>query len=203
VSELEAQVRQKFLGRHAENVVWSADDSLFVLWIGINDLAETAESLNSIRTLFQLMNELHDAGARNFLLIDCPPIHRTPESKFLTHLKLLWDWKLNSLHFVAEPDTGPNPDRFEDWNRLLLMQASFFVARHQSSLSLSGDSTTSTPSPAVTPDGVGIQGETSVFVFSSWSTFMSILDYPEAYGFEGRDIDEAEGPIWSVFYEAY
>jgi hypothetical protein len=27
---------------------------------------------------------------------------------------------------------------------------------------------------------------------------MSILDYPEAYGFDGDDIDEAQGPVWLV-----
>jgi hypothetical protein len=27
---------------------------------------------------------------------------------------------------------------------------------------------------------------------------MSILDYPEAYGFDEDDIDEAQGPLWLV-----
>jgi hypothetical protein len=82
VSGLSTQIRRKFLARHAKNVVWNAEDSLFVLWAGINDLAETGISpVGPIKALFQLMNELHGAGARNFLLIDCPPIHRTPGGK--------------------------------------------------------------------------------------------------------------------------
>jgi hypothetical protein len=28
---------------------------------------------------------------------------------------------------------------------------------------------------------------------------MSILDYPEAYGFDEDDIDEAQGPVWLVY----
>ncbi|KIM31316.1 carbohydrate esterase family 16 protein, partial [Serendipita vermifera MAFF 305830] len=149
ISGLSTQIRKKFLARHATSVQWSASDSLFVLWIGINDLAETSNPVQSIQLLFQLMGELHNAGARNFLLLDCPPIHRTPNS--------------------GDPESGPNSDRFEDWNGLF---------------------------PVTTPNGVGVGGDTSVFVFSSWSTFMSILDYPEAYGFDEDEVDEAQGPVW-------
>lgn len=121
------------------------------------------------------MNELYEAGARNFLLFDCPPIHRSPG---------------------VEPETGPNSDRFEDWNGLLFMQARFFVAKHQDYTSARAQLDTPEPSPVTTPTGVGVQGDTSVFVFSSWSTFMSILDYPEAYGFDEDEVDEAQGPLW-------
>lgn len=81
------------------------------------------------------------------------------------------------------------------------MQARFFVAKHQdytSAQSHDGSPITPVASPATTPNGIGVQGDTSVFVFSSWSTFMSILDYPEAYGFDEDDIDEAQGPLWLV-----
>ena len=183
ISGLATQIRRKFLARHAKSVRWSADDSLFVLWIGINDLAETANPVQPIKILFQLMNELYEAGARNFLLLDCPPIHRTPSS---------------------DPESGPNSDRFEDWNRLLFMQARFFVAKHQdyTSARSSSSSQSNTPetSPVTTPSGVGVQGDTSIFVFSSWSTFMSILDYPDAYGFSEDDVDEVQGSIWLVFF---
>lgn len=178
ISGLSTQIRKKFLARHATSVQWSASDSLFVLWIGINDLAETSNPVQPIQLLFQLMGELHNAGARNFLLLDCPPIHRTPNS--------------------GDPESGPNSDRFEDWNGLLFMQARFFVARHQDYTS-ARDTPADTPepiSPVTTPNGVGVGGDTSVFVFSSWSTFMSILDYPEAYGFDEDEVDEAQGPVW-------
>jgi hypothetical protein len=55
------------------------------------------------------------------------------------------------------------------------------------------------PSPLTTPNGAGVQGDLSIFIFSSWDTFTSILDYPEAYDFEESGVDEAEGPIWYVF----
>ncbi|PVG00361.1 hypothetical protein CPB86DRAFT_782701 [Serendipita vermifera] len=222
VTGLAHQVRHKFLRRHCETVEWIPEDSLFVLWIGINDLAETATPVHPIKLLFQLIGELHSGGARNFVLIDCPPIHRTPG---------------------VDPEFGPSPDRFEDWNRLLFMQARFFVAKHQdytnvqpeagsTSSSSSSSRATSTPgasspspntsprsasrmstgssgggssisqsltpytTPVSTPSGVGVDGDVSMFVFSSWNTFMSILDYPEAYHFDSDDVDEAEGPIW-------
>jgi hypothetical protein len=89
VSGLSTQIRRKFLARHAKNVVWNAEDSLFVLWAGINDLAETGSPVGPIKALFQLMNELHGAGARNFLLLDCPPIHRTPGGKGFSRWKSL------------------------------------------------------------------------------------------------------------------
>ncbi|KAG8813972.1 hypothetical protein FRC17_001353 [Serendipita sp. 399] len=212
VNGLAHQVRTKFLGKQARTVRWNAQDSLFVLWIGINDLAEAYHPSRPMKQLFQLVEELHDAGARNVLLIDCPPIHKTP---------------------AAHPDFGPDSERYEAWNRLLYAQARLFVQRHQdhirtpstSSASSATSSASSSfnpssfanatntssyfsakpppssphsagPSPLSTPNQVGVQGDTSMFVFSAWNTFMSVLDYPEAYDFDAEDVDEAEGPVW-------
>ncbi|KAG8774520.1 hypothetical protein FRC15_001229 [Serendipita sp. 397] len=218
------QVRTKFLAKQAKTVHWNAEDSLFVLWIGINDLAETYHPGRPMKQLFQLIDELHDAGARNFLLIDCPPIHKTPS---------------------AHPDFGPTSDRYEAWNKMLYVQAKSFIQYHQGharSPSSSSSSSSSTPaysnnsggsssnstsspsyfsskplplssahtspthtpassvnaaiSPLSTPGQVGVLGDTSMFVFSAWNTFMSVLDYPEAYEFDAEDVDEAEGPVW-------
>lgn len=59
---------------------WSEADSLFVTWVGINDCAftnnESAPEL--VDTLFELQDSLYAAGARNFLLIDLPPLERSP-----------------------------------------------------------------------------------------------------------------------------
>lgn len=59
---------------------WSEADSLFVTWVGINDCAftnnESAPGL--VDTLFELQDSLYAAGARNFLLIDLPPLERSP-----------------------------------------------------------------------------------------------------------------------------
>lgn len=206
VTGLAHQVQQRFIRGQAKTVSWNAANSLFVLWIGINDLSETSSPVQPIRVLFQLMSDLYDAGARNFLLIDCPPIHRTP---------------------AANSDFGPSSERYEAWNSLLFSQARFFVSRYQdysssrspesptgsylthshsrsSSSSNSGSHSNTTspsytplgPSPMTTPNGTGVHGDLSVFIFSSWDTFMSILDYPEAYDFDEDNVDEAEGPIW-------
>jgi hypothetical protein len=37
---------------------------------------------NTIERLFSLHEELYNGGARNFLLIDLPPINRSPACKF-------------------------------------------------------------------------------------------------------------------------
>ena len=70
--------------------------------------------------------------------------------------------------------------------------------RHTASSSSSNHSAHSTPgnTPVNTPDGSGVIGDTSVFVFSSWNSLLSVLDYPEAYDFDSEDVDQAEGPIW-------
>jgi hypothetical protein len=206
VTGLADQVKHRFLARQARTVPWNADNSLFALWIGINDLSESSSPVQPIRTLFQLMSDLYIAGARNFLLIDCPPIHRTP---------------------AADPDIGPSSERFEAWNNLLFSQAQFFVSKYQdyssirptnsrapvendgthsrssihsqssnNSGSTSSSNTSPGPSPLTTPNGTGVQGDLSVFIFSSWDTFMSILDYPDAYNFEEGDVDEPQGRIW-------
>ncbi|KAK0459791.1 uncharacterized protein EV420DRAFT_1629173 [Desarmillaria tabescens] len=57
---------------------WSERDSLFVTWIGINDCAYSIDHSDSMKTLFDIQQKLYDAGARNFLFIDVPPIHKSP-----------------------------------------------------------------------------------------------------------------------------
>lgn len=64
---------------------WHADSSLFVIWIGINDIHE-AELNPQFRTLFPNIMEVYAAqvdllyhlGARNFLFITVPPIEKAP-----------------------------------------------------------------------------------------------------------------------------
>ncbi|KAI0748136.1 hypothetical protein C8Q80DRAFT_1270577 [Daedaleopsis nitida] len=83
VSGVRKQVQVNFLPRVGEKpswAPWSAQDSLFVTWIGINDCGH--RDINSVPStvdeLFVEQEALYNVGARNFLFIDVPPIHRTP-----------------------------------------------------------------------------------------------------------------------------
>ncbi|RPD66148.1 hypothetical protein L226DRAFT_542781 [Lentinus tigrinus ALCF2SS1-7] len=83
VGDVRKQVQVNFLPRVGEKpswAPWSAGDSLFVTWIGINDCGrlETGSIPSAVGELFVEQESLYNAGARNFLFIDVPPIHRTP-----------------------------------------------------------------------------------------------------------------------------
>ncbi|KAL5336901.1 GDSL lipase/esterase [Aspergillus crustosus] len=65
---------------------WTSDNALFIIWIGINDInfsylghdyPGTIETV--LQRYFSLIDTLHDCGARDFLVINIPPIHRTPK----------------------------------------------------------------------------------------------------------------------------
>ncbi|KIJ21202.1 carbohydrate esterase family 16 protein [Paxillus involutus ATCC 200175] len=88
------------------------EGATYVFFLGINDCGRnSAEDLDSaVEALFDVVHRLYiDATARNFILVDVPPIDRSPAalaSKSGTELK----------------------DRIETWNDLLLTHASDFVS---------------------------------------------------------------------------
>jgi len=63
---------------------WKSDDSLFLTWIGINDVGNTYYNQNYtfndvlFDEYFSLEQKLYDTGARNFVFINVPPIDRSP-----------------------------------------------------------------------------------------------------------------------------
>ncbi|KAI5922461.1 hypothetical protein F4810DRAFT_264852 [Camillea tinctor] len=66
---------------------WTGADSVFAFWIGINDVgnsywkgAEELATLNSqiFDVYSDLVGQLYDAGARNFVFINVPPVDRSP-----------------------------------------------------------------------------------------------------------------------------
>ncbi|KAH9951458.1 SGNH hydrolase-type esterase domain-containing protein [Amylocystis lapponica] len=91
VAGVSQQVREMFLprvGSHPFWAPWGPSDTLFITWVGINDCAwadETTIEL-SIKRLFADQELLYESGARNFLFVDIPPIHRTPAGRAVHHL---------------------------------------------------------------------------------------------------------------------
>ncbi|KLO14732.1 hypothetical protein SCHPADRAFT_825871 [Schizopora paradoxa] len=148
------QVQGSFLphvGEKPEWSPWTESDSLFSIWIGINDTAFGCQAKETIEKLYEVLQTLFDAGARNFLLIDVPPMHRSPALQ-----KTFTD--------------GPkSPKPYTTWNNELRSQGNTFA----------------TTNP-----------EASLFIFSSYDLFESILDDPERFGFVPEDTKKRGGAIW-------
>jgi len=75
------QVERNFLpkaGKKPLTTPWTERDSLFITWVGINDIARGANPTDSLDKLFVAQDSLYKAGARNFMFVEIPPIHRSP-----------------------------------------------------------------------------------------------------------------------------
>jgi len=116
---VQRQITTQFLPHVAQRpdwAPWAGGDTLFMTWIGINDVAGISEQefpgkLSShIQKLFELHDKLYDTGARNFLLFNLPPMQRAPGAP--AHLKNA----TNSPH--------------AEWNNLLQIAAQTFAAKH-------------------------------------------------------------------------
>ncbi|KAG0134712.1 GDSL lipase/esterase [Tuber indicum] len=64
---------------------WEPEDSLFLIWLGVNDIENSYRNVNPgdlhpslMDEYFRLLEELYCVGARNFLLLNVPPIDRSP-----------------------------------------------------------------------------------------------------------------------------
>ena len=82
---LKQQVQGLFLKLLPRALPWTGQNSLFLLWIGINDVGNSwwlGDWDEFHKTLlgayFALVDELLAAGARNFVFVDVPPIDRSP-----------------------------------------------------------------------------------------------------------------------------
>ncbi|KZT09511.1 carbohydrate esterase family 16 protein [Laetiporus sulphureus 93-53] len=120
VSGVRTKVYREFLktvAKKPEWARWSEADSLFVTWVGINDCAFATERTvpKYVDSLFDLQEDLYNAGARNFLYIDVPPLHRSPAGKRPTSLD--------------SAKMAPN----ERWNIELKRAAKDFASRHKDS----------------------------------------------------------------------
>lgn len=81
------QVQDQFLsiyGAKPASAHWSAENSLFAFFIGINDVKNTFSNKDDALygKIFDVYNgligQIHKAGGRNFLFLNVPPIDRSP-----------------------------------------------------------------------------------------------------------------------------
>ncbi|KAI0810961.1 hypothetical protein BC629DRAFT_1654462 [Irpex lacteus] len=121
VSQMRSQVLGQFMKMCEEQGPLCTNESLFVTWIGINDLgyASFNSKKRSLETLFELQEVLYtQGGARNFLFIDVPPIDRSPV-------------------FVSQyTRTAPSPEHYQTWNTALHNSISTFAAAHPDTTTL-------------------------------------------------------------------
>ncbi|QRW11545.1 carbohydrate esterase family 16 protein [Ceratobasidium sp. AG-Ba] len=75
------QIQRGFMpaaGRKPASSPWTADNSLFISWIGINDIHAGYDATTTINAITRQQQSLYDVGARNFVLINMPPWDRSP-----------------------------------------------------------------------------------------------------------------------------
>jgi len=112
VSGVKNQVLRQFaqhVGQKPEWAPWTAEDTLFVTWVGINDCSYTTDYTRTMAALLTLQEALYAHGARNFLFIDVPPVDRSPAA------------------ITSSFDLSP---RFKNWNTGLRAMVSEFHGAH-------------------------------------------------------------------------
>ena len=68
---------QTFASTYANATFWSASDSLFMFWFGINDIIQSYQNYNAVdgsdlNTYFNTVENIYNAGARRFFFMGAP-----------------------------------------------------------------------------------------------------------------------------------
>jgi len=116
VSGVGHQISYQFIshmGQKPDWASWAPEDTLFITWVGINDLAFATHPPSLLTKLFQFQKNLYEVGARNFLFIDCPPIDRSPAA----------------LARFANNASNKSMSRYADWNAALGSSISSFASK--------------------------------------------------------------------------
>jgi len=118
-----AQIQNEFVptaGQRPAVTPWTADNSVFVSWIGINDMGENAPIDATINQIMQQQQNLYALGARNFILINMPPWDRSPMGTSILGLSpkvLEWNAQLatTALAFSVQ-NTDASTLVFSSWD---------------------------------------------------------------------------------------
>jgi len=142
-----------------------------VVSLGINDCGRTfSDELEPIvEAIFDTLHDLYvKFGARNFVLIDVPPIDRSPGGGGIPEYP-----PGNETDFIRlAVESGSTEDikeRVETWNTLLRGQAEEFAKDYE---------------------------QATVFVFSSHQVITEVLDEPVGFDFAEDDPGMGGGGIW-------
>lgn len=117
VAGVVAQVERRFFpveGPKPAWARWTAENSLFITWVGINDIGRSSHYEPAMQKLFAAQELHYEVGARNFVFVDVPPIHRTPALRANDH--------------DIQSHDGSFP--YQQWNNLLTANVETFAASH-------------------------------------------------------------------------
>lgn len=91
---------------------WRASNTLFSVWIGINDIGNSfwlsnwdAFSDTLFDAYFALVQKLYDAGGRQFLFVNVPYVNRSP----LVRVTSLAICGVDLTHMVCRCSPSPKP----------------------------------------------------------------------------------------------
>jgi phospholipase/lecithinase/hemolysin len=130
IPSVKQQITNEFLPGYRSPIVvptpskWAGNDTLFTIWIGINDIGATFTNTSATANISQeliseyasLVEQLYAAGARNFVFITVPTIDRSPRT-------------------IARGATVAEQERVDvaQWNQLLVAMAKDTKAQHEDS----------------------------------------------------------------------
>ncbi|KAL4788959.1 hypothetical protein BDV19DRAFT_395492 [Aspergillus venezuelensis] len=78
------ELNDKFVPYYASNGTWESTTTLFAIWIGVNDINRsymgdyTSTNEADFEQYRAVLDTLYELGARNFLLLNAPPLERSP-----------------------------------------------------------------------------------------------------------------------------
>jgi len=120
ITDVKSQISKQLVLVKPERATWAAEDSLFVTWVGINDCAWDVEVADSVGKLFEDHESLYEAGARNFLFIDVPPIARSPAARGQLLLRPIYSQWNEALNERAQQFAATHADAtvmiFSSWD---------------------------------------------------------------------------------------
>jgi phospholipase/lecithinase/hemolysin len=83
--DVDSELNDVFLPNYAsQDSFYQGSTSLFAIWIGVNDLTNSYLVDEDVHPalftrLRQLVNDMYEAGARQFIFINAPPLERVPK----------------------------------------------------------------------------------------------------------------------------
>lgn len=147
------------------------DAALVAIWIGINDIMDTVDSVpegdddyqafwanETSAVIEQAVQPLHDAGFAHFLLVNLPPMDRTSANQKL-----------------AKP--RPNRDEVASWNSQLAAQAATWADAHSDATVLVYDANSFLN---------GVLNDPSTYNITNTANFCSAYDEPDVLENPGK-----------------
>jgi phospholipase/lecithinase/hemolysin len=123
-----------------------------------------------METLKGAHKRLFDAGARNFLFINLPPIERSPGMLKGVHSSKPKNKSSHAISLLVASYRLNAGQIYKDWNKALAETVRQFANANHS--------------------------EITAMIFSSYDTFTNVLDDPVSCGFTSEDVRKEEGGIW-------